>query len=107
METTLLGRAKKIAHIWHEGQTRWDGSPYITHPESVVNRLIAKGFNGDVLIAGWLHDIVEDTKIGIDQIYSVFGNDVGETVDRLTHRKDEPYAEYTYLELAKTLLQLL
>lgn len=94
METSLLDRAKNLAHRYHAGQTRWDGSPYITHPESVVNRLKKKGFDGDTLIVGWLHDVVEDTEIGIDSIYAMFGNYVGEVVDRLTHRKGEPYAEY-------------
>ena len=97
MEISLLNKAKNLAHRCHAGQTRWDGSPYITHPESVVNRLIAKGLTSDgVLIVGWLHDTVEDSNIKIISIYDQFGYDISDAVDRLTHKENESYADYIF-----------
>lgn len=89
-----IDEAQAVATSAHEGQKRWDGSPYITHPESVVNRLIAKGFTGDILVLGWLHDVLEDSNVGYDSIYAQFGNYIADALDHLTHREGESYAEY-------------
>ena len=56
---TLAELARKIATDAHDGQFRRDGiTPYITHPEAVVNRV---GNDPNTLAVAWLHDVFEDT----------------------------------------------
>lgn len=56
---TLTELARKIATDAHDGQFRHDGiTPYIKHPEEVVNRV---GNCPSLIAAAWLHDVLEDT----------------------------------------------
>lgn len=57
-----LERAIEIAHEAHEGQQRYDGSPYVVHPLRVMGRLAAAGYSEKTQIVGVLHDVVEDNK---------------------------------------------
>ena len=68
----------------HAGQTRKSGDPYITHPLSVAAILIEWGLDADTVIAGILHDTVEDTETNLDEIESLFGRDVAFLVDGVT-----------------------
>lgn len=54
----ILKRAEQIAREAHEGQKRWSGEPYITHPEAVANSLKETNCK----IVAWLHDVLEDTE---------------------------------------------
>ncbi len=53
--------AQRIAHQAHQGQLDKVGAPYIEHPARVAGRLAARGYADEVVAAGWLHDILEDT----------------------------------------------
>ena len=77
----ILERALRLAAQGHEGQTR-KGSPvpYIEHPMAVAMILDRAGFEEDVVVAGLLHDLVEDTDVTLDAIRSGFGDLVAETV---------------------------
>ena len=92
----LIDLAQEIATKAHEGQTRWDGSPYITHPASVVERIKATyGFGHDnLLILGWLHDVVEDTGVTLASLSKQFDDDIIRCLSLLTHRKEDSYAKY-------------
>lgn len=68
----------------HEDQKRLSGEPYIIHPLSVANTLIDWDMDADSVIAGLLHDTVEDTGVKLDDIESAFGRDVAFLVDGLT-----------------------
>lgn len=68
----------------HEKQKRMSGEPYITHPLAVANTLIDWGMDADSIIAGILHDTVEDADVSLEQIESLFGADVAFLVDGLT-----------------------
>ena len=68
----------------HHGQKRKSGEPYITHPLSVAIILIDWGMDSDTIIAGILHDTVEDTETSLDDIESLFGHDVSFLVDGVT-----------------------
>lgn len=94
MKNSDLKKAQDIAFFAHLNQTRWDGSPYFKHPASVVDRLKAKGCNDNILIVGWLHDVVEDSDITIEEIKTQFGGTIAKSVEALTHKKDESYADY-------------
>lgn len=65
----------------HKGQKRKSGEPYITHPISVASILIDWGMDIDTVIAGVLHDTLEDTKTTFAEIESQFGRDVAFLVD--------------------------
>lgn len=68
----------------HAGQKRKSGEEYITHPISVAAILIDWGMDIDTVLAGVLHDTVEDTEAKLDEIESLFGRDVAFLVDGVT-----------------------
>ena len=97
---TQAEKAKTYAEIKHKGQTHGT-RPFITHLTEVVNALHEFGYKDDDLTAAaWLHDVVEDTEVTIEEIYSEFGDRVGDLVDALTdgpgetrlEKKQKPYA---------------
>lgn len=57
-----LERAIQIAHEAHEGQTRYDKSPYVKHPLRVMGRIAAAGYSETTQIVAVLHDVVEDNE---------------------------------------------
>jgi GTP pyrophosphokinase len=79
-----LETAINLATKAHTGQTRASGEAYITHPLSVADILITWGMDIDSVIAGVLHDTVEDTDVTLTEIDSQFGADVGFLVDGVT-----------------------
>lgn len=68
----------------HEGQFRKSGDPYICHPLHVAIILAELHVGPDTIIAGLLHDVVEDTDTILDQIKERFGSDVAGMVDGVT-----------------------
>lgn len=85
--------AEQVATKAHEGQTRWDGSPYITHPARVSKWLKQQGYGTLEQVVGWLHDTVEDTGMLYEDILENFGPVVKYAIQCLTH-DDESYADY-------------
>jgi guanosine-3',5'-bis(diphosphate) 3'-pyrophosphohydrolase len=79
-----LEHAIEIASKAHKGQKRKSGEPYIVHPLAVAGTLVEWGMDADTLIAGVLHDTVEDTDITLEQVESLFGKDVALLVDGVT-----------------------
>lgn len=80
-------RAKEFATLAHEkiGQKRkYTGEPYINHPAAVVELVRSIPHTEAMLCAAWLHDVVEDCGIGLDEIERVFGFDVAALVEQLT-----------------------
>ena len=80
----------------HDGQFRNDGTtPYSTHPEKVVEILKKLNVtNPDVLCAGYLHDILEDTTYGEEKIKENFGDRVLSLVKELTFKDKISSEEY-------------
>ena len=68
----------------HEGQKRLSGEPYIAHPLAAAEILAGLHLDADTLIAAILHDVIEDTGIGKEEIAARFGADVAEIVDGVT-----------------------
>lgn len=68
----------------HRGQKRMSGEPYITHPLAVAGILVEWGMDIDTILAGVLHDTVEDTEATLDDIEALFGRDVAFLVDGVT-----------------------
>lgn len=79
-----LEHAIDVASEAHKSQTRKSGEPYITHPLAVAHILIDWEMDIDTILAGVLHDTVEDTELSVEQIESLFGRDVAFLVDGVT-----------------------
>ncbi len=88
--------AKSEMILAHKGQFRKDGTtPYSVHPEKVVS--ILKKLNvkdSDVLCAGYLHDVLEDTPYGEEKIKEKFGDIVLSLVKELTFKNKISSEEY-------------
>lgn len=79
-----LEHAIDFATKAHEGQSRKSGDPYIVHPLAVAYNLIDWGMDIDTVLAGVLHDTIEDTSATVDEIENLFGHDVAFLVDGVT-----------------------
>ena len=79
-----LNHAIEVAKKAHEGQYRKTGEPYIIHPLAVKKILEEWGMDEDTIIAGVLHDTVEDTDLTLDDIRKEFGESVAFLVDGVT-----------------------
>jgi len=80
----LLRRAFEFAAEQHRGQLRQSGEPYMTHPLEVAHLLADMRLDVTALCAALLHDVVEDTKIPIEQIRERFGEEVARLVAGVT-----------------------
>lgn len=79
-----LETAIDFARDKHRGQKRKSGEAFIIHPLEVTAILVDWGMDIDSLIAGVLHDTVEDTKTTLQEIENLFGRDVAFLVDGVT-----------------------
>ncbi len=79
-----LQDAINLATAAHTGQKRRSGEDYIIHPLSVAAILIEWDMDIDSVLAGVLHDTVEDTSLSLERIEAVFGRDVAFLVDGVT-----------------------
>ena len=80
----LVNKAFEFAQKAHEDQIRKTGEPYITHPEAVVDIVREYGADNVTICACYLHDVVEDTKVSLDELREIFGNTVAYLVDGVT-----------------------
>lgn len=108
----MLIKAAKFAEDRHRGQKRKSGEDYIVHPLAVATILIDWGMDIDTIVAGVLHDTVEDTTATLHDIETEFGRDVAFLVDGVTKvskaragmRDLESYLPATKDNLAKLLI---
>ena len=80
-EVDRIKRAYLFSEKCHVGQMRQSGDPYITHPLAVANILADMRMDPESLMAGLLHDVIEDTGVTKGQISRRFGRTVAELVD--------------------------
>ena len=80
-EITLLRQAYSIAHQAHLGQKRLSGEDYIEHPLAVACILADMHMDCETIVAGLLHDVVEDTTFTIQDIEKLFGKNIAHLVD--------------------------
>ena len=83
-ELKRVEKAVQTATKAHEGQLRKTGEPYIIHPLAVKKILEDWGMDEDTIIAGVLHDTVEDTDLTLEDIRAEFGESVAFLVDGVT-----------------------
>lgn len=83
-DITLIEKAYRIANQAHEGQLRKSGEPYIIHPICVCIILAELELDKETIVAGMLHDVVEDTVMTDEEIAAEFGDEVALLVDGVT-----------------------
>ena len=83
-DITMIEKAYHIAHTAHEGQCRKSGEPYIIHPLCVAIILADLEMDKETIVAGLLHDVVEDTVMTIEEISDEFSEEVALLVDGVT-----------------------
>ena len=99
--TKKIKLAIDFANQAHEGQFRKSGEPFITHPINVGLILVSLKMDADTIIAGLLHDVVEDCNIPLSDVRKKFGKNVSQLVDGVTKllqldekMKDQSQAEH-------------
>ena len=105
VDRDLILRAYRFAEQAHQGQKRASGEPYITHCLAVAAILAEMRVPPVVVIAGLLHDTVEDTTVTLDLISREFGDEVAKLVDGVTKltnlprvSRDDQHAETVQVE---------
>lgn len=83
-DISMIEKAYKIAYEAHEGQKRKSGEPYIIHPVCVCIILAELELDKETIVAGMLHDVVEDTVMTSQEIAAEFGEEVALLVDGVT-----------------------
>ncbi|MFF7260280.1 RelA/SpoT family protein [Streptomyces sp. NPDC008159] len=107
IETSTLRQIEKayqVAERWHRGQKRKSGDPYITHPLAVTTILAELGMDPATLMAGLLHDTVEDTEYGLDQLRRDFGDSVALLVDGVTKLDKVKFGEAAQAETVRKMV---
>ena len=86
-----IKKAYNYADQAHDGQLRNSGEEYIIHPIAVATILAELNMDDDTIIAGLLHDVLEDTDVTYEQMTEEFGEDVTKLVDGVTKLKKIKY----------------
>ncbi len=92
-DITLIKKAFDIANDAHKDQKRRSGEPYIIHPLSVGIILAELELDKETIIAGILHDVVEDTVMTLHEISDEFGDEVALLVDGVTKLTQLSYSK--------------
>ena len=83
-DVSMIEKAFTLAKEAHNGQCRKSGEPYIIHPLWVAIILADLEMDKETIVAGMLHDVVEDTAVTDEQIRQEFGEEVALLVDGVT-----------------------
>ncbi len=83
-DITLLKKAYVFAARAHKGQIRRSGEPYLSHPLEVANMLADMKLDNVTLVAGMLHDVLEDTDVTALELQEAFGKEIADLVEGVT-----------------------
>ena len=89
-DISLIEKAYKVAEEAHKNQLRKSGEPYIIHPLNVAIILADLELDKETIVAGILHDVVEDTIMTEEDLKQEFGDDVALLVDGVTKLEKIP-----------------
>ena len=81
LSSQKIKKAVSFADQAHQGQFRKSGEPFIIHPINVGMILASLKMDADTIIAGLLHDVVEDSAVTIQDIKKLFGLEISKLVD--------------------------
>jgi guanosine-3',5'-bis(diphosphate) 3'-pyrophosphohydrolase len=84
LDVDLIRRSYDFAAAAHAGQTRASGEDYVSHPVEVATILATLRLDTDTIVAGLIHDTLEDTDIPITEVEAKFGPQVAAIVDGVT-----------------------
>ena len=79
-----ISKAYLLSKKAHTNQYRGSGEEYFTHPLAVADYLAEMKLDSSTIITALLHDVVEDTKVTIQNINDEFGNEISRLVDGVT-----------------------
>lgn len=91
VDETEIRSAYELAKVNHQGQKRNSGEDYIIHPLHVAMILADMNMDSATIIAGLLHDTIEDTSVTYEDIEKKFGKEIAELVDGVTKLKKLNY----------------
>ncbi|BDZ46944.1 RelA/SpoT family protein [Naasia aerilata] len=103
-DLAIVERAYAAAERAHEGQKRDSGEPYITHPLAVAQILADLGMGPKTIVAGLLHDTVEDTEYTVDRVRADFGDEVAMLVDGVTKLDKLKYGDSAQAETVRKMV---
>lgn len=83
-DDSIIVKAYEIAYRLHDGQLRKSGEPYIIHPIAVAKILANFGMDNETIVAGLLHDSVEDTEYTREELVEDFDEKIALLVDGVT-----------------------
>ena len=83
-DVDIIKKAYNLAFEAHKDQKRESGEPYIIHPVSVAIILTEMGMDTNTIVAGLLHDVIEDTDYTYDDIAKIFNKEIANLVDGVT-----------------------
>jgi (p)ppGpp synthase/HD superfamily hydrolase len=101
MKSLVIQKAAYFATEAHRGQKRDDGFPFISHPIQVATILEQVTDDENLIAAALLHDVIEDTEIDYDNLRDVFGEDIADLVNEVTH-EGSPDSQGFYFPRLKT-----
>ena len=84
VDKELITRAYDLAEKMHEGQFRSSGEPYFIHPVAVANILADLNMDDETIVAGLLHDVLEDTEVTEEELTEIFGEEITLLVEGVT-----------------------
>jgi GTP pyrophosphokinase len=103
-DLSVIERAFAVAERAHAGQMRKSGDAYITHPLAVTTILAELGMTPPTLAAALLHDTVEDTAYGLEELRKDFGDEIAMLVDGVTKLDKVTYGEAAQAETVRKMV---
>jgi len=103
-DVSIIEHAYRVAAKAHASQKRQSGEPYITHPLAVAQILADLGLAPRAIAAALLHDTVEDTDYGLDQLRAEFGDEVAMLVDGVTKLDKVKYGDAAQAETVRKMI---
>ena len=97
-EKKSILRAYDYAYKHHDGQMRKSGEPYIMHPVAVAVIIEQMGLDAESIMAGLLHDTIEDTEASYAEVAKEFGESVAMLVDGVTKLTQMEHTSYSTKE---------
>ena len=84
VDLNIVKKAYNLAFEAHKEQKRESGEPYIIHPIEVATILAELGMDTSTIVAGLLHDVIEDTDYTYEDIKNIFSEEIANLVSGVT-----------------------